>query len=70
MKTAGFPAVFLNCLKIYRVFNKNLHINVLLLLALLRISTKITSRFGTTRYKKLVESDKYLLNLYPYKLRL
>ena len=41
-----------------------------LLLALLRISAKITSRFGTTRYKKLVESDKYLLNLYPYKLRL
>ena len=43
---------------------------VLLLLALLRILTKITSRFGTTRYKELVESDKYLLNLYPYKLRL
>ena len=27
-----------------------------LLLALLRIFTKITSRFGTTRYKILVES--------------
>lgn len=27
-----------------------------LLLALLRILTKITSRFGTTRYKILVES--------------